>query len=101
SRPTPTGRWTWRSSRRRPSRTSSRTCTESWRCRVQALATVALLTSLLGAGPPGGDSALAEAKSHVEAARKAFVARKFNIALQEFQAAQRLKPAPVLWFNIG
>jgi hypothetical protein len=68
---------------------------------VQSLATVALLTSLLGASPSNGDSTLAEAKAHVEAARKAFVARKFGVALTEFQAAQRLKPAPVLWFNIG
>lgn len=68
---------------------------------MQSLATVALLASLLGADPPSGDSTLAEAKAHVETARKAFVARKFNVALQEFQAAQRLRPAPVLWFNIG
>lgn len=68
---------------------------------MQALATVALMASLVGAGPPGGDPVLAEAKGHVEAAKKAFVARKFNVALQEFQAAQRLKPAPGLWFNIG
>jgi len=68
---------------------------------VQALATVALMASLMGAGAPSGDPVLAEAKAHVEAARKAFGARKFNVALQEFQAAQRLKPAPVLWYNIG
>lgn len=68
---------------------------------MQVLATVALLTSLLGADPPSGDSTLAEAKAHVDVAKKAFVARKFNVALQEFQAAQRLKPAPFLWFNIG
>ena len=68
---------------------------------MQALATVALMASLMGAGSPGGDPVLAEARAHVEAARKAFVARKFSVALQEFQAAQRLKPAPVLWYNIG
>jgi hypothetical protein len=68
---------------------------------VQVLATFALMASLMGAGSPGGDDTLAEAKAHVEAARKAFSVRKFDVALQEFQAAQRLKPAPVLWFNIG
>ena len=67
---------------------------------MQALATVALLTSLLGAGPPA-DPVLAEARAHVEVAKKAFAARKYTIALQEFQTAQKLKPAPVIWFNIG
>ncbi|HVE84997.1 MAG TPA: PEGA domain-containing protein [Myxococcales bacterium] len=67
---------------------------------MQALATVALMASLLGAGP-SADPTLAEARAHVEAAKKAFLGRKFGVALQEFQAAQKLKPAPVLWFNIG
>lgn len=64
------------------------------------LATVALMASLLGAGPDV-DPVLAEAKAHVEEARKAFAKKKYGVALTEFQAAQRLKPAPVLWFNIG
>jgi len=68
---------------------------------VDSLATIALMVSLLGAGPPAEDPALEQARAHVQEARQAFTKRKFAIALKEFQAAQSLKPAPVLWFNIG
>lgn len=67
---------------------------------MQALATIALVASLLGADP-SADPRLEEARAHVAEAKKAFAKRKFAVALQEFQAAQQLKPAPVLWFNIG
>ena len=61
---------------------------------------VAMVASLLTA-EPGADPALEQARAHVGAARDFYQAKKFKDALQEFLAAQKLKPKAALWFNIG
>jgi tetratricopeptide (TPR) repeat protein len=50
---------------------------------------------------PAGDPTLAEAKAHYEAGRAAYEARDYARAVSEYEAANRLKQAPKLYFNIG
>lgn len=67
---------------------------------MHTIVTATLLLGLLGA-EPADDPALAQAKAHVEQARKLFLRARYAQALEHFEAARKLKPRASLWFNIG
>ena len=68
---------------------------------MQLIAVTFALAMVLTAGAPGDDPVLAEAKGHVEKAKKAFAKAHYADAEKEFRAALALKPKASLWFNIA
>ena len=49
----------------------------------------------------GSDPALAQAKAHFEAGRTAYLGGDYASAVREFEAAEVLRPSPILDYNIG
>lgn len=54
-----------------------------------------------GAPAPQEDPALAEARQHFQTGRNAYNAGDYVTAIHEFKAAERLRPSPILAYNIG
>jgi tetratricopeptide (TPR) repeat protein len=50
---------------------------------------------------PAGDDAMAQAKQHFETGRNAYNAGDYVTAIREFKEAERLRPSPILDYNIG
>lgn len=74
--------------------------------RSPLVAATTLVAFLLCALPPAGawadDGAdLAAAKQHFEAGRAAYLGGDYGRAITEFQAAQSIRPSPILDYNIG
>src|SRR3954464_4685377 len=53
------------------------------------------------AAPAAGDAAMAQAKQHFETGRNAYNAGDYVTAIREFKEAERLRPSPILDYNIG
>lgn len=64
-----------------------------------ALISILLVASSAWAGPE--DARLAEAKQHYESGLAHFNLQEYKQAIDEFQAAYRLKPDPVFLYNLG
>ena len=74
------------------------------RLRLALLLSIAAALPLLAAPTRAfADEAatLAEAKNRFESGRAAYLAGDYAKAIGEFQAAQQLKPSPILEYNIG
>jgi tetratricopeptide (TPR) repeat protein len=51
--------------------------------------------------PAADDAAMAQAKQHFETGRNAYNAGDYVTAIREFKEAERLRPSPILDYNIG
>src|SRR5690349_6934820 len=51
--------------------------------------------------PTGDDAAMAQAKQHFETGRNAYNAGDYVTAIHEFKEAEKLRPSPILDYNIG
>jgi tetratricopeptide (TPR) repeat protein len=51
--------------------------------------------------PANDDAVMAQAKQHFEAGRNAYNAGDYVTAIREFKEAERLRPSPILAYNIG
>lgn len=62
---------------------------------------VLLITAGVAAARPGEDAKTAEARAHFESGLARYNLKEYKAAIEEFEAAYRLKPDPVFLYNLG
>ena len=70
-------------------------------CAIRTDAAFGLCAALLLASHAHAQTPEAEAKAAVVEGRRAFEAGDYATAIKKYEAAQQLKPAPLLLFNLG
>ena len=69
--------------------------------RFTVAASVILLTAGVVHARPAEDPKVAEARQHYESGLARYNLKEYKAAIEEFEAAYRLKPDPVFLYNLG